>query len=138
MNVVTRDDVEQFIRRKQAVEWRVLMIAGHKTFLLAQRRSEDSFVSVISAIGKKLQRQKRMRGSAFAQIDLDRIRLPFTTRFTHGDKVNREPSDYAFTCETCTDLCGFAHDRGAVARIGRKATSEICLAGRATQHLIVS
>ena len=51
MNVVTRDDVEQFIRRKQAVEWRVLMIAGHKTFLLAQRRSEDSLVRVISAVG---------------------------------------------------------------------------------------
>src|SRR6266550_3121537 len=114
------------------------MIARHKTFPLAQRRGEDSFVGVISAVGKKLQRQKWVRGSAFAQIDLDRIRLPLTTRLTHCNKVDREPAHHPFTCETCANFRGLAHDRGTVARIGGKATSKISLARRATQNLIMS
>src|SRR2546423_13484119 len=51
MNVVTRDDVEQIVGRERAIKRRVLMIAGHETFLLAKRCREDPFVSVIGAVG---------------------------------------------------------------------------------------
>ena len=76
------------------------MIAGHETFLLAQSGGENSFVSIISAVSKKLERQEWMRRSAFAQIYLDRIRLPISVRFTDAHKVDGKTAHHSFTSQT--------------------------------------
>jgi len=55
MNAVTCGDVKQIVGGEGAVECRVLMIAGDKTFLLAKSRRENALVSIVGAVGKKLQ-----------------------------------------------------------------------------------
>ena len=52
------------------------MIAGHKEFLLAIRSRQDSRFGFIGTFGEKLQSQKRMRGPAFSQVNLDRVPAP--------------------------------------------------------------
>ena len=95
MDVVTGHNVKQIVGREDAICRRVLMIAGDETFLLAKPRGEHTAVGIIRAIGEKLQGQKRMRRSTFAQIDLNRVCLPLVL-FTHRHKIDREPSQHAF------------------------------------------
>ena len=45
---------------------------------------------VVCAVGQELQSQERMGSAAFAQIDLNRVSLPFVL-LAHGDKVDGEP-----------------------------------------------
>ena len=50
MNAVTGDDVKQVVRREDSIQRRVLMVAGHETFLLAKGSGEHALVRVVGAI----------------------------------------------------------------------------------------
>src|SRR3954447_24418197 len=103
---------------------------------MTQRSSKDPKVCVVCAVSQKLQSQERMGGSAFPQIDFNRVSLPLVL-LTYGHKVDREAADDAFARQSRAHLAGFTHDCARVGRISRKATAEIGLAGSAAEHLIV-
>src|SRR5947207_12464552 len=100
------------------------MVAGHETLLMTERRAKDAMVRVVCAISQELQSQEGMCGAALAEIDFNRIGLPFVL-FPHRDKVDGETPDHAFARQTRADFRCFAHDCTRVRRIGREATPEI-------------
>src|SRR5207245_11085430 len=79
------------------------MVTGDKKLLPPIRRCEERGFRVVGSVGKKLQGQKRMRGAALSQINLDGIRLPFSVRAYHH-KIQREPPDDSFFLDTPADL----------------------------------
>jgi len=78
-----------------------------------------------------------MGGPALAQVDLDGIDVPLAACVSHGHEVKREPAEHAFPHQPSADLHGLVHDRRAVLHARREAASQIALAGRAAQHLVV-
>ena len=72
---------------KSAIARRFDVIAGYKKFLLAIRSGEDSGLGIIGTVSEKLQSQKRMRSAAFSQVNLDRVRLPFSILRAHNHKI---------------------------------------------------
>src|SRR5689334_13601050 len=78
-----------------------------------------------------------MRRPAFAEIDLDRVDLPFVLLVADDDEVEREAADDAFLREAAADFERLAHDRRRVLRAGGEAAPEIRLAARAAEHLVV-
>ncbi len=108
-----------------------------KHFDFAARRDERAVLRIVGAVGQELQRQERMRGAAFAQVDLDRVDLPRAAIVAHGDEVDGEAAEHALLHQPASDLDGLAHDRRPVFDIGRKAAPEILLSARPAQHLIV-
>src|SRR6266550_9216672 len=76
MQVMPHYDVEQIVRSKSPIARRLDVIASHKEFLLAIRSRENTSLRIVSSIGKKLQSQERMSGTAFSQVNLNRVRLP--------------------------------------------------------------
>ncbi len=66
-----------------------------KHFDFAARRDERAVLRIVGAVGQELQRQERMRGAAFAQVDLDRVDLPRAAIVAHGDEVHGEAAEHA-------------------------------------------
>src|SRR5882762_3951178 len=66
VQVVPHDNVEQVVRSKSPIARRLDVIAGYEKFLLSIRIREDASLRIVSSIGKKLQSQKRMSGTAFS------------------------------------------------------------------------
>ena len=72
------------------------MIACDEKFFLSVRRSESCALRIIGSAGEELQSKKRMSGAAFAQINLDRIRLPGAAfACARDDKIERETSNHS-------------------------------------------
>src|ERR1044072_7181067 len=77
-----------------------------------------------------------MRGTAFPQINLDRIRFPFSIR-THDHEIQRDTPHDSFFRQTLANLGVFAGDERRVPRVGRKYATQITLPGWAAQELVV-
>ena len=78
VQVVPHHDIEKIVRSECAIHGRLDVVAGHKKLLLTIWGGEDPGLRIVGAVGKKLQGQKRMRGPAFSQVDLNGIRLPLS------------------------------------------------------------
>src|SRR5690242_15900143 len=108
------------------------MIAGHQKFFVSVRRNEYRVFRIVSAAGKKLQCQERMRSSAFPEVDLDRIGLPGRGVLrTSDDEVDRETADNAGISQKLADFCSVLSNGDGVSRISWKDTAEVALSGRA-------
>ena len=91
------DQIEEIVRRESSIARRFNMVARDQKFLISIRRGEGGAFRIVSAAGKKLQRQKRMRCSALSQIDLDGVGFP-------GSRFVRARDD-EIDCETANDTC---------------------------------
>src|SRR6266480_838093 len=78
VQVVAYDDIKKIIRSQCAISGRFDVIAGHKELLPSIRRCKDRSVRIVYAVSEKLESQKRVCSSAFSQINLDGIGLPFS------------------------------------------------------------
>src|SRR5437867_6724378 len=87
VQVMPHNDIEKIVRSQSAIARRFDVVASDKKFLLAIRRREDAGLGIVGAIGKKLQGQKWMSGTAFSQVNLDSIRLPFAILRAHHHKI---------------------------------------------------
>ncbi len=54
---------------------------------------EERDLRVVHPSGEKLQRQKRVRGAALPEVELDCVRRPDVTLITHDHEVDREAAD---------------------------------------------
>src|SRR3954471_22303031 len=77
-----------------------------------------------------------MSGAAFSQVDLDRIRIPFSVR-AHHDKIQREPAYHSFFRKPPANLRGFPGNQRCISGVGRENTAEITLTGPTAEKLIV-
>src|SRR6266550_6606226 len=137
MQVVPHDNVEQVVRSKSPIAGRLDVIAGYEKFLLTIRSREDASLRIVSSIGKKLQSQKRMSGTAFSQVNLNRVRLPFSIFRAHHHKIQSKAADNTFFGETFAYLGSFPGDQQSVIGLGRKNTAQITLPGRPAQKLVM-
>src|SRR5260370_20639876 len=126
MQVVPHDNVEKIVRSQSAITRRFNVIAGNKKLLLSIGSSKDRRLRIVCTVSEKLQSQKGMSCSAFSQIDLDGVRVPFSIR-AHHDKIQSEASDNSFFCETLAHLCCFPRDQRIVASVGRECASQVTL-----------
>ena len=126
VQIVPNNDVKEIVRSQTAIKRRLHVIAGDKKLLLSVGSRKDRGFRIVSAVGKKLQSQKRMSGSAFSQINLDGVRIPFSV-LPHHDKVQSEPSDDSFFGKTLAHLCRFPGYQRSIAAVGRKGASEVAL-----------
>jgi hypothetical protein len=76
MQPVAYDDVEQ-LRHRQRLEPVVLEVVRRDQILAtAAWGQKDPALAVVGSVGEELQREERMCGSAFAEVQLDRVRRP--------------------------------------------------------------
>src|SRR5262245_5972923 len=78
-----------------------------------------------------------MRGPALAEVDLDRVDLPFVPLVQHGHEVEREAADDSLLLQAPPYFHRFIHDAGTVVRARGELAAEVRLAARAAEHLIV-
>src|SRR5262245_56318261 len=115
------------------------MIACHEKFLMPVWRREDCALRVIGATGEKLQGEKRVGCSAFAQVDFDRIPFPVCVCvLACYDKIECEPPDDSGLAQKIAHLCCIPSDRRSISWIGRENAAEITLTAWSGEHLVVS
>src|SRR5439155_26902731 len=131
------DNIEKIVRRQSSIKRRLNVITGNKKLLLSVRRREDRRLRIVCAVCKELERQKRMSGSAFSQIDLDGVRLPFSVR-AHYDKIESKASDDSFFGKTIANLCCLTRNQRSIAAIGGQHTAHLASPSWTTQHLLIA
>src|SRR2546428_3742135 len=87
VQAVPHNNVEKIVRRQSSIKRRLNVITGNKELLPSVRRGEDRRFRIVCAVREKLERQKRMSGSAFSQVDLDGVGVPFPVLRAHYDKI---------------------------------------------------
>jgi hypothetical protein len=102
------------------------VVTGDKKFLLPVRSSENRGLRIVGAVGEKLQSQKWMGGSAFSQINLNGVCVPFSIR-AHHHKIQSKASDDSFFGETLANLRRFSRDQPSIAGVGREDASQVTL-----------
>src|SRR6266702_923777 len=110
VQAVPHHNIEEIVRRQSAIERRLHVIAGNKKLLLSVGGSKDRRLRIVCTVSEKLQSQKGMSRSAFSQIDLDRIRVPFSVR-AHYYKIQSEAPDDSFFSKTIANLRRFPRDQ---------------------------
>src|SRR4026207_1474023 len=102
------------------------MIAGHQKFFVPVWRDECRAFRIVSAAGKKFQRQKGMCSSAFPEVDLDGVGFPDggVVR-TSDDKIDREAADDASISQKLSDFGGVVSNSDGVSRISGKNAAEV-------------
>ncbi|MDV7399516.1 hypothetical protein RZS08_49340, partial [Arthrospira platensis SPKY1] len=66
-------DVEDRLGGEHAQLGRLKLVCGDETLLLAEPRAVRRAVAVVAAVRQKLQCQKRVRRTALAKVQLDRV-----------------------------------------------------------------
>src|SRR5215471_10503822 len=130
MQVVSNHNVEQIVRSESAIPRRFDVIAGHKEFLLTVRSREDASFGVVGAVSEKLQSQERMSSAAFSQVNLNRVRLPFSILRAHHHKIQGEATNNAFFGQTFANLSRFLSNEAGIGCVSRENAAEIALPGR--------
>ena len=87
------------------------MVGRYQVLDVAGRCAEEPFLCVVRPVGQKLQREERVRRSALAQVDLDRIWRPIAGYFAH-DEVDRESAEHTLTGQPLPDDRSLAGGRG--------------------------
>src|SRR5215469_17707066 len=94
VQVVLDSDIDQ-IRWGKTPVWRLHQVVGRIVIAgFSLCGEEKAAVGVVTSIGQVLQRLKRMRRSALAQVDLDRVVAPCAA-FAHTDEVDAEATENA-------------------------------------------
>src|SRR5215470_10673763 len=137
VQVVPLNYIERIIWCQGSITRRSNMITSNKELLPPIRRCEDGRLRVVSAVGEKLQSEKRMSGAAFSQIDLDGVGIPFPVLRPHHDKIQSEASDDSFFSETIAHLCCFPSDQGCIGGVCRKDAPQVALPRRTTEELVM-
>src|SRR5882724_80835 len=137
MQVMPNDNVKQVVRSKSPIARRLDVVAGYEEFLLTIRSCEDAYLGIIGAVSEKLQGQKRMSGAAFSQVNLNRVRLPFSVLRAHHYKIQGEATDNTFFGQTFAYLGSFACNEAGIGCVGRENAAEIALSGWPAQKLVM-
>src|SRR6516165_3047843 len=94
VQVVLDGDIDQ-IRWGKTPVWCLHEVVGRVVVAgFSLCGEEKATVGVVTSIGQVLQRLKRMRRSALAQVDLDRVMAP-SAAFAHTDEVDAEATENA-------------------------------------------
>jgi hypothetical protein len=122
VQAVPHDNIKKVIRSQSSITRRLNVIARNKKLLLSAGSSKDRRLRVVCTVSKKLKSQKGMSRSAFSQIDLDGVWVPFSVRANHH-KIQSEASDNSFFCQTLANLCRFPRDQRSITIVGWESAS---------------
>ena len=79
--------------RQSAKERRLEMIRCDQVLLSPTGCDEERDLRIVRPSGQKLQGQKRVRGAALAQVELDCVWRPNVALLMHDHEVDREAAD---------------------------------------------
>src|SRR5262249_52985583 len=101
------------------------------------RSGEHTGLRIVGAVGQELKREEGVRRSTLPEVELDRVRIPRSVT-PHRDEVDCEAPEHALTRESLADLDRLADDCRRIRLVGGEAASEVALAARSAQQLVMS
>jgi hypothetical protein len=137
VQTVTSHDVEQVARHETTELLGLEVVGSHEMLLVAARRQEERCPRVVATVREELQGEERVGRPALAQVELDRVRRPFTRSRPHHHEVDREPAQRSLACEPFPDHLGVLGDRPGVLRCRREHTTQVALPTRAAEQLVM-